>query len=233
MASRKKRYSRHGLPPCPDPERYTVAEDKDGYYWRLRRGCGKPAVLNASFARNAALTGPTNKAAARILAALEPFLTGIRTNALSGRIGGLLKKAINKNGGADFSFFESFEFQQEHPLEQLLKTAVVVTVQDGMVRLCIALDETAVKAQNSLATDFYMEAVLLCGDALAENGLRTDSRESPLYAFGRLSKGECRLELELPQEPAPWMVLLKVSCLEGNELAVHPKHYGMRVVEEG
>jgi hypothetical protein len=29
------------------------------------------------------------------------------------------------------------------------------------------------------------------------------------------------------------MVVLKVSCLEGNELAVHPKHYGMRVVGVG
>lgn len=233
MASKKKRYSRSHLPPCPDPARYVIAEDAEGYYWRLRRGCGKPAVLNDSLARNAALTQPTNMAAARVLAALAPFLNGIRTEALNGRIGGLFKKAINQNGRADFSFFKGFEFQRNHPLDQLLKSPVGIEEPTGAVGLCMWLDATAVQAQNRLATDFYMEAVLLYGDAMAEHGLRTDYRQSPLYAFDGLSKGECRLALQLPKEPVPWMMLLKVSCLEGRELAVHPKHYRMKVMACG
>jgi hypothetical protein len=39
------------------------------------------------------------------------------------------------------------------------------------------------------------------------------------------------LRLKIPVRKVPWMVLLKVSCMEGNELAVHPRHYGMKVVK--
>jgi hypothetical protein len=233
MARKKKRYNRFNLPPCPDPARYMLAEDKDGYYWRLRRGCGKPAGLNTSLSRNAALTGPTNAGASRILKTLTPFLNGIRNSKLSGCLGGLLKKSINQNGRADFSLFEGFDFQEAHPLEQLLKNPVLTEVQNGMVQLCIVIDETAVKAHNQLVSHFYMEAVLLYGDAMEEHGLAADYRESPLYSFEPFSKGLCRLELELPPEPVPWMLLLKVNCLEGRELAVHPKHYGLKVVKAG
>ena len=41
------------------------------------------------------------------------------------------------------------------------------------------------------------------------------------------------MSVPLPSNGAPWMALLKVSCPEGLELAVHPRHYGMRVVKVG
>jgi len=33
----------------------------------------------------------------------------------------------------------------------------------------------------------------------------------------------------LSEENKPWIVLLKVSCLEGNEMTVHPKRYGVKM----
>jgi hypothetical protein len=39
--------------------------------------------------------------------------------------------------------------------------------------------------------------------------------------------------MELPTGKQPWMIFLKLSCLEGNEAAIHPRHYGMKVVAVG
>ena len=64
-----------------------------------------------------------------------------------------------------------------------------------------------------------------------KNGLRTDSIESKLYAFGEEPIEICELRLPLPEDDVQWIVLIKVSCLEGNEMAVHPKHYGMKVMK--
>jgi hypothetical protein len=57
---------------------------------------------------------------------------------------------------------------------------------------------------------------------------------SSLYPFTEwIEKSVCSLSIELPANKKPWMVLLKVNCLEGNELAVHPRHYAMTVVAVG
>jgi hypothetical protein len=35
----------------------------------------------------------------------------------------------------------------------------------------------------------------------------------------------------VPEDDVQWIVLLKVSCLEENEVDVHPKNYGMKVLK--
>jgi hypothetical protein len=42
----------------------------------------------------------------------------------------------------------------------------------------------------------------------------------------------CELSLHLPERNVSWMVLLKVSCLEGIEMVHHPMRYAMNVVKE-
>ena len=53
------------------------------------------------------------------------------------------------------------------------------------------------------------------------------------YSFTDIATDHCKLVLPMPTKNEPWMLLLKVSCLEGNEMTAHAKHYGMRVVEVG
>jgi hypothetical protein len=72
--------------------------------------------------------------------------------------------------------------------------------------------------------------MILYGDVTKEGGLKLGTVESKLYAFGSETTEVCELSLSLPEEDQQWIVLLKVSCLEGNEMAVHPKHYGMKVI---
>ena len=86
---------------------------------------------------------------------------------------------------------------------------------------------------HSIATEFYFEAVMVWGDPMKEKGLKVDAVESKLYPIKGEVKGPCVLRLDLPAKKEPWMVLLKVSCLEGNELAHSPRHYGVKVVEAG
>ena len=71
---------------------------------------------------------------------------------------------------------------------------------------------------------------VLSGLPEASGGLKTVSTESRLYAFEDGRKEDCIMSLPLPEAEVPWTVLLKLSCLEGNELAAHTKHYGMKVV---
>jgi hypothetical protein len=52
-----------------------------------------------------------------------------------------------------------------------------------------------------------------------------------LYRYFGKQEGVCLLWLPLPQED--WCLFLKVSSLEGKELAVHTKHYRMKVVAAG
>jgi hypothetical protein len=66
-------------------------------------------------------------------------------------------------------------------------------------------------------------------DVSKKRGFEIESDPSKLYDFN--DKGSCVLRLELPVWNLPWMVLLKVSCMEGNELALHPRHYGLKVVK--
>jgi len=73
--------------------------------------------------------------------------------------------------------------------------------------------------------------VLLYGDVTHDGALRTDDISSALYSFAQVAPDNTELVLPLPDNNAPWLLLLKINCLEGNELAAHPKHYAMKVVK--
>jgi hypothetical protein len=223
------RKKRKPVPPCPDAELFTLVELEDRYIWKRRRGSLSPALLNASLSKNASLTTITNAASRRIFTRLEPFLRGLAKGYAQACVSGRLKKSMNARGQMDFHFLEGFDFQQKHPLEQLLLQPLSVGISKGEVVLTVPIGKHAVKRNSQLVSGYYFEAILLYGDVSKERGLHIESVESKLYDFNE--KGNCVLRLELPVRKVPWMVLLKVSCMEGNELAVHPRHYGLKVVK--
>jgi hypothetical protein len=223
------RKKRKPVPPCPDPGLFTLVELEERYIWKRKRGSVSPALLNDSLSKNASLTKITNAASRRIFTRLEPFLRGLDKGYAQACVSGRLKKSMNARGKMDFHFLEGFDFQQKHPLEQLLLQPVSVVITKGEVVLTVPVGKYAIKRNSQLVTGYYFEAILLYGDVSKERGVHIDSVESKLYDFN--DKGSCVLRLELPVRKVPWMVLLKVSCVEGNELAVHPKHYGLKVVK--
>lgn len=229
MAKKNSNY----IPPCPDPERYVWVNRKSGGYWKLKRGLNKPAVLNHSFQQNSSAFKITSPVASRIKEKLEEFTRGIRVGSLHSRLNGKLVKTYNKTGAVDFSRLKGFEIQEDHPLENLLLTQYKVLQTSDSITIQIPVREGVVKQYNRLVTDFYFEGILLYGDVLTNGSLAVGYVVSKPYSFADTLTEACELVLQLPGDKEPWMLLLKVSCLEGNELAAHAKHYGIRVVEVG
>ena len=226
-----KKHANGKRPPCPDPQRYEWVDSSEGGYWRLKKQKGSP--VNSSFSANNAATSLLAPAIKRIRNRLEEYTRSLDPGRVQGKMSGLLSPTFKKTGKLDLSVLKGFEFQKEHLLEKLLLAQYQVHVYSNYVELVIPVAEWAVQKHNSLVTDFYFEGILLYGDALKEGSLAVEYASSAPYSFTNTVTESCKLKLPVPPDNLPWMLMLKVSCLEGNEMAAHAKHYGMKVVEVG
>jgi hypothetical protein len=228
MAKRKKSKRRKGdIPHCSDPDNHVLVETRKSVFWRKRRRRGK---LNEAFATNVDLSRISGPAGRQIVKKLKPAMKGIDAGRITLRISNALRKFLKEKKQLSLSALEGMEMQRDHLLHQLLLAPYEIIVEGQTCRIRIGIEEGCVKKQNTLATNFYFEGLILYGDVTKEGGLKLDIVESKLYAFGLVPTEVCELSLPLPDEDQSWIVLLKVSCLEGNEMAVHPKHYGMKVI---
>lgn len=225
--SKKKKWSKRDIPHCPDPDNYILIRTRDGVYWRRKRTKGK---VNTSFAENVDLSKICGPAAQRIVQKLRPFMKGIDAGRITLRISNALRKFLKEKKQLTLSALDGVEMQRDYPLHELLLASYRTIVENSMCKIQIEVAKNCVKKQNQIATHFYFEGLILYGDVAKENDLRTDSVESKLYSFGEEPTEVCELCLSLPEGDVQWMVLLKVSCLEGNEMALHAKQYGMKVV---
>lgn len=218
---------------APDPQQYILVHTKEGIFYRRRRGKVKPALLNDACRQRADGMKLSSPAAKRLRMCLSPLFRGLTVGRVNAGFGEQLKQAFLLKGRFDFSFFTGYEFQKEHPLDSLLLVPYTVRVDGGAVWVRIPPDAKAVKAKSGLVSHYYFDLVLVSGDAGHDDGLSVDCVSSALFAFDTRYEQGCQLSLSLPEGGEPWMLLLKISCLEGNELAYHPRHYGMRVVAAG
>lgn len=223
-----KKYSRRQLPPCPDPDSYVLVKTEEGYYWRRKRGTVKKARLNPVLARNTITAQKTGPAASRLLRVLEPYTRGIKKGGINLRIAGLFMKTYHAKGVIDFSMLKGLELNDGYPLDHLVQHEY--SVQQNKQSVCVQTKAGFVQAKNKLATGYYFDAVLVYGNPEEEAGLTVVAESSSLYSFTDRNIYDVELLLPLPAVGIPWMLLLKISCLEGNELGLHPKHYGIKVV---
>lgn len=228
--AKKKKWGRRDIPYCADPENHVLVKTRESVFWRTKR---EHSVLNESFATNADLSRICGPAAREVVQQLRPFFKGILAGRITLRISNGLRKALKEKKRMDFSALHGLEMQRDYPLHQLLMAPYRIAVCGGCLNITIVVEKDSVKKQNRLVTHFYFEAVLLSGDAGMGDGLRRESTDSRLYSFDEEGREDCVLSLPLPPNGTCWMALLKLSCLEGNEMAVHPKHYGMKVVATG
>ncbi len=221
-------YSGGRRPPNPDPGNYVWIKTKKGGYWRMKRGTMKPAKVNTAYEQGIDYMKISAPATARIMKKLSPFMRGLDTGRLNARISGLLRRALRKNGKVDLGYLYNLDLQPDHPMRNLLQAGVYIdqSVHELIVR--IPIDGDTIKRLNKIVTNYYFELVLLYGDATKENGLRTESEDSAVYDIKKDYGTDCRLSAVLPE--SPWIALLKVNCIEGDEPAVHPRHYAMKVV---
>jgi hypothetical protein len=192
----------------------------------------KVAKLNASFKGNTKTTAIVSPAAKRIRGRLQDFLTGLQTGRFIATISAKLRKVYNRTGEMNFSLFKDYEIQPYFHLSNILKGRYEGYIKNNEFLIRIDINKDCIKKQSGLIAGYFFDAIILYGDPSRNNSLRVESDTSPIYFFDSVPETTCHLSLSLPAKKA-WMVLLKASCMEGKQPALHPRHYGMRVLDAG
>ena len=106
--------------------------------------------------------------------------------------------------------------------------------QGDELQVTLSLFPGCVKQLNTLISNFYFEIILIAGDPLKEEELRLDATTSELYIIDKLSRNDrLTLSLQKPLRPGPWIVFLKLNCMEGDSVAWNSRHYGLVVAGTG
>lgn len=209
----------------PDADRYIIVHAKDGDHIRAKR---TDPFINAQFAEMA--TETCSAAAKQILLKLKPF-TQKMTGRMNVRLSGKMRSAKKMTGSYNYSLLNGFELQKDHPLDGLYKGIYTVKNDNGKLELGVPINGD-VQQHNGIVTAYYFEAVLLTGDAMVHNSLRVEDDRSDLYYFNQKYNATVLFQFIVPVN-TPYLLLLKVACMEGNEMAYHSKHYGMKVIGVG
>src|SRR5688572_30837571 len=115
---KKKRFDSR-IPPCPgDPKDYVLVKGKYRYYWRLKRGTLKPALLNDVLARSAASTSTSNRAAKQMMSLLSVFTQQMELGDTITLVAGAFKRAYLKER-MDFRFMHEIDFQKNYAIRKL------------------------------------------------------------------------------------------------------------------
>ena len=215
----------------PDPKRFEDVHTKGGWYRREKRKKG--TKVNPVLKKNVHTMTESLAAADRLIAKLDPWVRDLELVTVRMNIAANFTKRYNITGKADFMLMKGLDLQPYRKLDELLRAPYRVDIVKDEVIIKIDVGERSLELTHSIATEFYFDAVILWGNPMEEKGLRVDGVESKLYSIKSKKAEKCVLRLDLPGKKMPWMVLLKVSCLEGNELAINTRHYGMKIVEVG
>ena len=218
---KKKRIYRN-----PDPEKYIIVRTKEGDVLRAKR---TDPFINESFKKMSSET--CSGAAKQIVDRLKPFTEkmGGRMNV---RLSGKIRIANYQTGSYNYSLLPGFELQKHYHLENLYAGQYKVRKEGQTVYIEIPVSKGCVKAQNTLVTHYYFEAVAIFGDAMVPNSLRVEDDKSQLFDFGKTYKTTVCFSFVVPPNTA-YLIWLKAGCMEGKEAACHPMHYGMKVVAAG
>jgi hypothetical protein len=155
-------------------------------------------------------------------------MDGLQPGRITVRICAALRNATGK---LSMNCLNDFDLQPKYPIDNLLRTDISVKQDKHSLIVTTPINKYTIKRLNTLVTNYWFQPVLLYGDAGKENGLYTENEDSVVYEIKKNCNSDCRLSLVLPEQP--WIALLKINCIEGNEPAAHPKLYGMTVIAVG
>jgi hypothetical protein len=224
-------------PRCPDPERYTLIVTKEGTaYWRLKRGLGKPAVLNQALQEQAYLMSLTVPAARRILNRLAEYLDGIYIGRSMVRIGSLLTRDLKNYERINYSSLKDFDFHKDPPVRKMLREEYEVHTKDDTLTFSIKIPvDGAVVKPMRWSDGYQFQLIMLEGDPLAEAPLGVHAVASEVFSLNVSSKkgSSYSLDLKLPKGPRPWVVFLKVTIMHEGVPGHGPRSIGMTVIATG
>jgi hypothetical protein len=221
---------RKPLPPCPDPDLYQLIKTKEGSFWRRKRGTVKPAKLNNTFAKNVQAMKIVSPVAATIVNGLFKYIQGLTTGRLSSRICANLLKHYNATKQISFTPLTNMDIQPQYPLAKLIFTQYACSIKEKQIELEVKAYPEAIKKQNNLLTEYFFELILVEAVGESFNKIQSNYVVSKPYYFNANYFEGCVLTLPIPKSSINWMVLFKISCTEGNEMALHSKHYAMKII---
>lgn len=201
------------LPPCPDPRYYVLVHTKEGSYWRMKRGLGKPALLNEALQESAGRMKVTSPAAKSIIASIRHHLHDLQTGRITVKLGARLGKALKEKGKVDYSFMPGYDFQPYFPMADLVRIPLQLERVENAMRLYIELnkDTPVLRKEAAGITGYRFSAILVKGDPLQE--VRSNSMNSPVYPIALPQDATCVLSLMAPPEGTPWFLCLKVVVM--------------------
>jgi hypothetical protein len=210
----------------PDIAKYIIVKTKEGDVLRAKR---KDPFINEALKEMAAET--CSGAARQILTRLQPF-TEKMSGRMNVRISGKMRSAKKRNGAYDYSLMQDFELQKDYPLHSLYNGIYKVRKQKQAVHIDVPVSTEYIKAKNTLVTQYYFEVVALYGHAMVAGDLRVEDERSQLFDFTKKYKTMLQFSFTVPED-TPYLLWLKVGCMEGKQEAHHPMHYGMKVAAVG
>lgn len=200
---KKKKFDRR-VPPCPgDPKDYKLVKGKNRFYWRLKRGTLKPAVLNEVLARSAASTSISNRAAKQMMSLLSVFTQQMELGSTITLVAGAFKRAFLKDR-MDFQFMDKIRFQENYEIRKLFMGPVLLTIEPDRINLRVGVGDSNVKRLSPVAVSYRVTAILLHGDPAKDNGLKIETDESEWYSFKEKKPIGCHLSLTQPPKKKPW-----------------------------
>jgi hypothetical protein len=217
------------------PEQFVPVQRKSKPHFRRGRGTIKEATLNTAMQSQADAVKQSMPGARRIIAALEDQMEGMRKGSLQASIGARMAKELRQLGYINYSSLIGLEAQKDQPLMEMFRGSYQVErlAEEAKVRINITTPRgDGVSVRSELITGFKLMAVMLVGNPLEGDGLEKKEVSTGLYPV-KGKAGTTSLELPVPEVGVPWMLWLKLVCMEGPEVGLHPMYKRMRVVAVG
>ena len=223
-------YAKRELPPCPgNPDDFKLVNFREKYYWRLKRGKRKPAVLNRALQARADAMKALKVTIRELRQILADFIQPLPSAYLHQRLFGMLQGSWVANATIDYRRMEGMEIQADRGLDNLLTTDYHVKRNGPILQLIVSASKHALRPYNQFVTEFVLQALLVAG---TDEQMRSTAETSVIYDVQQGIEADCIFQFEPPSHE-PWLLLLKVACFEGECCAMNRKHYAVRVVGVG
>lgn len=223
-------FSYRNLPPCPDPENYIALKTKKRAFWRRKRGTLTPVKLNKTFKKNVSAMSLSSAAAKRIRVALDPYTQPLQMGAVHIRLTRIIMKQYKESGIISVTALKDIDLQKKQYFNHSWHSIHKCSRAGKEINITISPFYSVVKPLNTLVTDYYFDTILLYGEAGKELSLKSKVQTSTHYSFTMRKPSPSSFRFTLPKPNTPFILFLKLSCLEGNEMALHAQHYGMKAV---
>ncbi len=227
-----KKYAKGVMPPCPGvPEHYDIVDRKGFYYWRRKKGTFKPVQLNEALRQRSAALKALSPSIRHLRHTLVHCMQPLPSGSLQGNLFKWMQQSWIDNGTINYAGLRQQELHETYTLQRILGAGYHWKREDNILQLSLSNPAPyAYQFAGPLVTQFALEAYFITGIG---DGIQYARQQSSLYDVTKGIDNDCVFEFELSTSDEPWMLLLKLISFEGKQHAMHPKYYGMRVLEVG